>query len=89
LAWSVEFTATAERQLLKLDKPWQRLIVDYLEDEVAPLTDPRSKGKALLGDRKGLWRYRVGDYRVLCQLLDNILVIVVVTIGHRKDVYKA
>ena len=88
MAWSVEFTATAEKQLLKLDKPWQALIVDYLEDEVAQLADPRLKGKALVGDKKGLWRYRVGDYRILCQLLDSELVIVAVTIGHRKDVYK-
>ena len=88
MAWSIEFTATAEKQLLKLDKPWQALIVDYLEDEVAQLADPRLKGKALVGDKKGLWRYRVGDYRILCQLLDSELVIVAVTIGHRKDVYK-
>ena len=89
MAWSVEFTATAEKQLLKLDRSCQTLIVNYLEDEVALRADPRLKGKALVGDRKGLWRYRVGDFRVLCQLLDNVLVIVVVTIGHRKDVYRA
>ena len=89
MAWSVEITATAEKQVLKLDRPRQKLIVDYLEDEVTPLTDPRLKGKALVGDKKGLWRYRVGDYRILCQLLEGELVIVAVTIGHRKDVYNA
>lgn len=88
MAWSVEFTATAEKELIKLDRPWQTLIVDYLEDEVAVRADPRLKGKALVGDKKGLWRYRVGDYRILCQILDNVLVIVVVTIGHRKEVCK-
>ncbi len=88
MAWSVELTVTARKQLRKLDRTWQSNILDYLEDEVAPLANPREKGKALVGDKKGLWRFRVGDYRVLCQILDQELVIVAVTIGHRKDVYE-
>jgi mRNA interferase RelE/StbE len=88
LAWNVELSATAEKQLRKLDRPWQALILDYLEDEVAPVPDPRSKGKALVGDKKGLWRYRVGDFRILCQIQDSELVILAVVIGHRKDVYE-
>jgi mRNA interferase RelE/StbE len=87
LAWNVELTATAEKQLKKLDRKWQGIILDYLEDEIAGLSDPRSRGKALVGDRKGIWRYRVGDYRILCQIMDTELVIVAVTIRHRKDVY--
>ena len=87
MAWSVELTATAEKQLKKLDRKWQGIILDYLEDEIASLSDPRSRGKGLLGDRKGIWRYRVGDYRILCQILDAELVIVAVTIRHRRDVY--
>jgi len=87
LAWSVEFTATAEKQLRKLDRKWQALILDYLEDEVAPLENPRNKGKALLRDKKGFWRYRIGDYRAICKIEDDRMVIVAVTIGHRKDVY--
>jgi len=62
-------------------------ILDYLEDEIAVLDDPRSRGKPLSRDKKGLWRYRVGDYRILCQILDDELVIVALTIGHLKNVY--
>jgi mRNA interferase RelE/StbE len=87
LAWNVELTATAVKQLKKLDRKWPSVILDYLEDEIAALHDPRSRGKALSGDKKGLWRYRIGDYRILCQILDRDLVIVDVTIGHRKNVY--
>lgn len=88
MAWSVELTATAEKQLKKLDRKWQALILDYLEDEIAPLANPRTRGKALGGDKKGLWRYRVGDYRILCQILNAKVLIVVVTIAHRKKAYK-
>ena len=87
MVWSVEFTATAEKQLKKIDRKWQGVILDYLEDEIAGLNNPRSRGKGLAGDKKGIWRYRVGDYRILCQILDAELVILAVTIGHRKDVY--
>jgi mRNA interferase RelE/StbE len=87
LAWNVEFTATAEKQLKKLDRKWQALILDYLEDEVAPLENPRNKGKSLLRDKKDLWRYRIGDYRAICKIEDERMVIVAVTVGHRKDVY--
>jgi mRNA interferase RelE/StbE len=87
LAWSVEFTLTAEKQLKKLDKKWQALILDYLEDDIATLEDPRSRGKALVGDRKGLWRYRLGDYRAICKIEDDHMVIIAVALGHRKNVY--
>lgn len=87
MVWSVEFTTTAEKQLKKIDRKWQRIILDYLEDEIAGMGNPRSRGKGLAGDMKGVWRYRVGDYRILCRILDAELVILVVTIGHRKDVY--
>jgi len=83
LAWNVEFTATAEKQLKKLDKEWQALILDYLEDEIAPLDNPRMKGKGLMHDKKGLWRYRIGDYRAICDIKDALIVIIAVTAGHR------
>jgi mRNA interferase RelE/StbE len=88
LAWTIDFSGTAERQLKKLDRQWQRAILDYLEDEIAPLDNPRQRGKALVGDKKGLWRYRINDYRVICQILDTELVILALAIAHRKDVYK-
>lgn len=88
MAWSGELNETAKRQLAKLDRTWQVAILDYLEDRIAPLDDPRGYGKALVGDRNGLWRYRVGDYRILCELRDDELIVLVVTIGHRSHVYR-
>ncbi|MEI8094666.1 MAG: type II toxin-antitoxin system RelE/ParE family toxin [Spirochaetales bacterium] len=89
MAWNVELSATAEKRLRKLDRQWQAAILDYLEDEIAPLPDPRSKGKALVGDKKGLWRFRVADFRVICDVRDSQLVILAVAIGHRKNVYES
>ena len=86
--WRVEFLATAKCDLKKLDKRWQLAILDYLEDEIAGLENPRSRGKALVGDKQGLWRYRVADYRIICEIHDAELLIVAVTIGHRKNVYE-
>jgi len=86
LACEVEYTATALRQLRKLDRATARRIVDYLDD-VARLDDPRSRGKALVGDRSGIWRYRVGDYRILCELVDAELLIVALEVGHRGAIY--
>ncbi len=86
--WRVEFLATAKRELKKLDIRWQLAILDYLEDEIAALENPRSRGKALVGDKQGLWRYRVADYRIICEIHDAELLIVAVTIGHRKNVYE-
>ena len=88
MAWNVDFNETAKHQLAKLDRQWQAAILDYLEDRIATLDDPHSRGKPLVGDKKGLWRYRVGDYRILCELRDNELVVLVVTIGHRRQVYR-
>lgn len=87
MVWRVEFLATAKRQLKKLDRPWQAAILDYLDDEIAPLADPRSRGKALVGDKRGLWRYRVGDFRIVCDIQDEHLVIAAVLIGHRSVIY--
>jgi len=87
LAWSVEFLESAKRQLRKIDKAWQEKILDYLEDEIAALDDPRTRGKALVGDKRGLWRYRVGDYRIICDIQDGNLVIAAISIGHRKGIY--
>lgn len=87
MAWNVDFLATAKRQLQKIDKSWQQKILDYLEDEIAPLEDPRTRGKSLIGNKRGLWRYRVGNYRIICDIQDKNFVITAITIGHRRDVY--
>lgn len=86
MTFRVEYTETALRQLRKLDRQVARRLVDYLDD-VAALDDPRNRGKSLTGDRAGVWRYRVGDYRVLCQILDAELVILALEVGHRGSIY--
>lgn len=86
MAYEVEYSATALRQLRKLDRPVARRVIDYL-DEVAELEDPRARGTGLIGDRAGIWRYRVGDYRVLCDIHDADVVILALEIGHRRSVY--
>jgi len=88
LNWTIEYTRTAESQLRKLDKQVARRILDYLVDKIAPLDNPPTRGKALSGRLGELWRYRVGDYRVICEIRDNNMRILVVETGHRKQVYK-
>ena len=87
MGYRVVYHANTQRTLRKLDRPVAKRIVDYLE-EVGRLDDPRSRGKGLVGDRVGLWRYRVGDYRVLCEVRDDELVILALEVGHRSTVYK-
>ena len=82
----IEYTETARKQLKKLDKTMQKRILDYM-DEVGQLEDPRSRGKALVENMRGLWRYRVGDYRVICEIQDSKIIISVLKIGHRKNIY--
>jgi len=88
LAWTIEYTATAKGQLRKLDKQIARRIVDYMDERVASLDNPRSTGKALTGPLGDLWRYRVGDYRVICDLQDGALRVLVVQVGNRREVYR-
>ena len=85
MAYEVEYSLTALRQLRKLDRPTALRVLDYLDD-VSLLSDPRSRGKGLVGDRAGIWRYRVGDLRVLCDLRDSEMVICALDVGHRGDV---
>ena len=82
----IEYTETARKQLKKLDKTMQKRILDYM-DEVGQLENPRSRGKALVENMRGLWRYRVGDYRVICEIQDSKIIISVLKIGHRKNIY--
>ncbi len=87
MAWTVEVTDVAERQLRKLDPPTQRRILDWLEDRLENCKNPRHFGEAPRGDLAGLWRYRVGDYRIVCQIRDERVVVLVLAIGHRREVY--
>lgn len=88
MAWTVDYTHTARTQLKKLDKPVARRILDFMDKRVAHQEDPRTIGKALTGPLGALWRYRVGDYRVICEIQDGAVKILVVRIGHRGDVYR-
>jgi len=86
--WTVEFDDRARRELRKLDKQAQRDILGYLRERIATDGDPRRFGKPLVHEKWGLWRYRVYDYRVICRIEDARLIVLVVRIGNRKDVYE-
>lgn len=86
LAWTIDVSEKAVRALRKMDRQTARRIRDELA-EIAELEDPRSRGKALTGNLAGLWRYRVGDYRIICNIEDGVLVILVVDVAHRSKAY--
>jgi len=88
MIWVYRFDERALKELRKLGKQAQRDIIAYLDERIAGEGDPRRFGKGLKADRAGLWRYRVGDYRILCQIKDGELLVLVVAVGHRRDVYE-
>ncbi|MBF0605397.1 MAG: type II toxin-antitoxin system RelE/ParE family toxin [Nitrospirae bacterium] len=88
MTWRIEFDAAAVDAMRRMDKPIRHRILDYLKQRIAPSENPRQWGKPLRGDKRGLWRYRVGDYRILCQLIDDRLTVLVVDVGHRGRVYE-
>jgi len=71
-----------------MDKQNARRIIDFMDFRIAVLDDPRQSGKSLKGELGEFWRYRVGDYRILCEIKDNELVILAATIGHRREIYE-
>ena len=83
MAWTIEYTDTAKGQLRKLDKQTARRIVDFMDERIAALDDPRSSGKALSGPLGAFWRYRVGDCRVICDIQDGAWRVLVVQVGNR------
>jgi mRNA interferase RelE/StbE len=88
LAWTIEYAETAIKQLRKLDKSVALRIVDFMDERIAVSNDPRGLGKALTGPLGDLWCYRVGDYRILCDIQDGTLVVLVLQIGNRREVYR-
>ena len=88
MAWTIDYSRMARRQLRKLDRNTARRITEYMDERVASLDNPRSRGKALSSNYSGYWRYRVGDHRVICDIQDNALRILVFRIGRRDDVYR-
>jgi len=89
MAYNVELSESAERELGKLDAPQAKRILKFLHQRVAKLEDPRSIGEALHGSRLGeFWKYRVGDYRLICKIEDDRLIVLVLRVGHRKEIYR-
>ncbi len=88
MVWRIEYTRTALSPLRKLDRQDARRILDYMDTRIAVLEDPHTKGKALTGALGGLWRYRVGSYRVICETQDDAMRVLVVRLGNRRDVYR-
>ena len=86
MVWRIELTETASKQLSKIGKVDAKRITTFLRERIGD--DPRASGKALAGPLGGLWRYRVGDYRVVCELQDVVMRVLVVPIGNRREVYR-
>lgn len=87
MAWRVELSAEADRELSKLDPQHSRRILKFLYERVRVLDDPRSIGKALRGSRLGeFWKYRVGDYRLICKIEDDRVTVLILHLGHRKEI---
>lgn len=85
--YTVRYSERAKKQLKKLDKSAQRLILNWIGKNLEGCENPRAKGKGLLENHSGEWRYRVGDYRLICDIQDNQLTIVAISIGHRSQIY--
>ena len=88
MAWTIEYSPTARKRLRKLDGNTQRRILRYMDERVALLDNPRRRGRALSGPFAGLWRYRVGDYRVICDIQDDALRVLVVDVDRRDEAYR-
>ena len=89
IKFAIEFDPDAVKDLKKLDKPVQARLIGFLKDRVAPLKDPRSIGEALAGTKLGnYWKYRVGDWRIICDIQDKRIVVRVLRVGNRKEIYR-
>jgi mRNA interferase RelE/StbE len=89
MAWKIDFERAAARELTKLDSQSAGRVLRFLRDRIGPLYDPRSIGQAVKGDRFGeFWRYRIGDYRVVARIVDSEALILVLRIGHRREIYR-
>ena len=89
MAWQIEFDPDAAKELRRLDRPVQQRLLGFLRLRVAPLEDPRAIGEALAGQRLGaFWKYRVGDWRLICDIQDHRIVVRVLRVGHRREAYR-
>lgn len=88
MGFKVAFTKEALKSLKKLDKGIARLITSWIRKNLEGCTDPRAHGKGLVANRSGQWRYRIGDYRLLCEIQDEQIPVLILEIGHRREIYK-
>ena len=89
MVWIINYTESSSKQLKKLDKQTALRVLDYMDERVAVLADPRSLGKNLKGSKMGeYWRYRVGDVRVICNIVDGQMTVLVIEIGNSREVYR-
>lgn len=86
MAYKIIFSEPAEKSFAKLDKPVKQRISNFLEERVVP--NPNLLKQSLHGNKKGLWKYRVGDYRIICDIQDQELIVLIIDIGHRSEIYK-
>lgn len=89
MSYRVETTARFDREFKKLDRYTQKMLKGWIEKNLVGTDDPRRHRKGLTANRSGQWRYRVGDYRLICQIDDGKLVILALCVGHRRDVYES
>ena len=88
MSYKVETTARFDKEFKKLDRYTQKMVKAWVEKNLVGCNDPRAHGKGLSANRSGQWRYRIGDYRLICQIEDEKLIILALTVGHRSDIYK-
>ena len=89
MAWQIEFDESARKELAKLDRQVARRLIDFLKNRVLNLRDPRSVGQALRGSTLGeFWKYRVGDFRIIASTQDDRMIVLVLRVGNRSDIYR-
>lgn len=89
MAWTIKYSEIAAKQMQKLDKSISKKIDAYLTTRVISLNHPTMIGKPLLYDQSGLWRYRIENYRIICEIQETELIVLVLRLGHRKEIYKS
>lgn len=88
MSYRVETTSHFDREFKKLDKPIQKMLASWIKKNLIACDNPRAFGKAMTADKSGFWRYRIGNYRLICEIHDDELLIVAMSVGHRQGIYK-
>lgn len=89
MSYRFKTTARFDREFKRLDRYTQKMLKSWIVKNLVSCQDPREHGKSLTANRKGQWRYRIGDYRLICQIEDDCLIILALSVGHRRDIYKS